>query len=80
MAPRSILSVETVDQVRPQHRNGEVRKLVPADFAATLVTDRGVIYEAKELRRVNQQKCLSHIVRNLKKAKTQRQPFQSSKL
>ena len=59
---------ETVYQVRPQHRNEEVRELVPADFAGTLVTDRGASYEAEELRKVNQQKCLAHILKNLKEA------------
>ena len=57
---------ETVYQIRPQHRNEEVRELVPADFAGTLVTDRGVSYEAEELSGVNQQKCLAHILKNLK--------------
>ena len=63
---------ETVYQVRPQHRNEEVRELVPADFAGTLVTDRGMSYEAEELRGVNQQKCLSHILKNLKEAAVQK--------
>ena len=57
---------ETVYQVRPQHRNEEVRELVPADYTGTLVTDRGVSYEAEELSRVNQQKCLGHILKNSK--------------
>lgn len=56
----------TVYQVRPKHRNEEVRELVPADFAGTLVTDRGFAYEAGELKAVHQQKCLAHILRNLK--------------
>ena len=56
----------TVYQIRPQHRNEEVRELVPSDYAGTLVTDRGVSYEAEELRAVKQQKCLSHLLRNVK--------------
>ena len=59
---------ETVYQVRPQHRNEEVRELVPADYAGTLVTDRGASYEAEELSGVDQQKCLAHILRNLKES------------
>ena len=59
---------ETVYQVRPRHRNEEVREVVPADFAGTLVTDRGASYEAEELGMVNQQKCLAHILKNLKEA------------
>jgi len=56
----------TVYQIRPQHRNEEVRELVPGDYAGTLVTDRGASYEAEELSAVNQQKCLSHLLRNIK--------------
>jgi transposase len=57
----------TVYQIRPQHRNEEVRELVPGDYAGTLVTDRGPSYEAEELSAVNQQKCLSHLLRNIRK-------------
>ena len=39
----------TVYQIRPQHRNQEVRELVPGDYLGTLVTDRGPSYEAKAL-------------------------------
>ena len=56
----------TVCQIRPQHRNQEVRELVPGDYRGTLVTDRGPSYEAGELAGVDQQKCLSHLMRNLK--------------
>jgi len=34
----------TVYQIRPQHRNEEVRELVPGDYVGTLVTDRGASY------------------------------------
>lgn len=54
----------TVYQIRPQHRNEEVRELVPGDFAGTLVCDRGKSYEAEELRSIDQQKCLAHLLRN----------------
>jgi hypothetical protein len=55
----------TVYQVRAQHRNEEVRELVPADYPGTLVTDRGMSYEAAELAAVAQQKCIGHIQRNI---------------
>lgn len=55
----------TVYQIRPQHRNEEVRELVPSDYAGVLVTDRGKSYEARELEEVAQQKCVGHIQRNV---------------
>jgi transposase len=55
----------TVYQIRPQHRNEEVRELIPSDYAGTMSCDRGRSYDAKELRAVKQQKCLSHIQRSL---------------
>lgn len=57
-------STLSVYQVRPQHRNEEVRELIPADFAGTMVCDRGKSYDAEELEEVSQQKCLSHLIRN----------------
>jgi transposase len=56
----------TVYQIRSQHRNQEVRELVPGDYRGTLVTDRGSSYEADELAGVDQQKCLAHLMRNVK--------------
>lgn len=55
----------TVFQIRDQHRNEEVRELVPADFVGVMVTDRGKSYEAEELSDVGQQKCLDHLNRNI---------------
>jgi hypothetical protein len=55
---------ETVFQIRPQHRNEEVREVIPADYAGVMVTDRGKSYAAAELSGVAQQKCLSHLIRN----------------
>jgi transposase len=67
--PAWLMAFETdelaVYQVRPRHRNEEVRELVPADYAGVLVTDRGKSYDAAELARVKQQKCLAHIQRSL---------------
>lgn len=52
-------------QVRAQHRNVEVREIVPGDYEGTMGTDRGRSYDAKELEGVDQQKCIAHIQRNL---------------
>jgi hypothetical protein len=55
----------TVFQIRPRHRNEEVRELIPADYAGVMVTDRGKSYDAEELLNVKQQKCLDHLKENL---------------
>lgn len=55
----------TVFQIRDQHRNEEVRELVPATYAGVMVTDRGPSYEAEELSNVDQQKCLDHLKDNI---------------
>lgn len=55
----------TVFQIRDQHRNEEVRELIPADYAGVMVTDRGKSYEAEELSNVDQQKCLDHLKNNI---------------
>ena len=53
-------------QVRPRHRNEEVREVIGDDFQGVLECDRGKNYEAEELNGVKQQKCLSHLIRNTK--------------
>jgi transposase len=55
----------TVYQVRPRHRNEEVRERIPADYAGVMITDRGTSYDAAELAGVKKQKCLSHVLRSL---------------
>lgn len=55
----------TVYQIRDRHRNEEVRELIASDFPGTLITDRGRSYDAVELARVKQQKCLAHIHRSI---------------
>jgi len=55
----------TVYQVRPRHRNEEVREVVPADYRGVMVADRGTTYDAAELSAVKQQKCLAHVLRSL---------------
>jgi hypothetical protein len=57
--------VATVYQVRPRHRNEEVREQVPADYAGVMITDRGTSYDAAALAGVKKQKCLSHVLRSL---------------
>ena len=53
----------TVYQIRPRHRNEEVRELIPGDYAGVVITDGGRSYDAKALAEVQQQKCLSHLLR-----------------
>src|SRR5512135_2789754 len=48
----------TVFQVRPRHRNEEVREVIGEDYPGVMVTDRGKSYDAKELEQVKQQKCI----------------------
>jgi transposase len=55
----------SVYQIRPRHRNEEVREVIPSDYAGTMVTDRGKSYDAQEFGDVKQQKCLAHIQRSL---------------
>jgi transposase len=55
-----------VYQVRDQHRALEVLEVIPKDYAGVLVTDRFVTYDAKVFNEVKQQKCVAHILKNLK--------------
>jgi hypothetical protein len=57
----------SVYQVRPRHRNEEMREPIPADFAGVMVCDRGRSYDAVELESGAQQKCLAHLIRNAAK-------------
>ncbi len=58
----------TVFQIRQRHRNEEVRELIPADYGGTMTTDRASSYDAEELDAVAQNKCISHLKRNISKA------------
>lgn len=64
-----LMGFETPDavfyQIRERHRNEEVREVIPSGYQGVMGTDRGKSYDAKELLGVKQQKCLSHIQRNL---------------
>ena len=55
----------TVYQVRPRHRNEEVREVIPSDYLGVMVTDRGRSYDSQTLARVRQQKCLAHVLRSI---------------
>jgi hypothetical protein len=73
----------SVYQIRRQHRNEEVRELIPANFAGVMICDRGKSYDAEELNEIEQQKCLAHLIRNaveIAEAKTGRARQFSQKL
>jgi len=55
----------TVYQIRSQHRNEEVREVIPADYGGVLVSDRGKSYDAEALDSTLKQKCLAHLLRNI---------------
>jgi transposase len=55
----------TIYQIRSQHRNEEVREVIPSNYAGVMVSDRGKSYDAEEFNEVEQQKCLGHILRNI---------------
>ena len=60
-----VTDTATVFQVRPRHRNEEVREVIGDAYAGVLVTDRGKSYDAKELEEVKQQKCIPHALRSI---------------
>lgn len=64
-----LMGFETADtrvyQIRPRHRNDEVREVIPGDYDGVMSTDRGVSYDAKAFAAVRQQKCVAHLQRNL---------------
>ncbi len=55
----------TLYQVRPRHRNEEVRELIPADYGGVMVADRGRSYDSRTLSGVRQQKCMAHVIRSV---------------
>lgn len=56
---------QVVYQIRPRHRNQEVREVIGDHYQGTLCTDRGKSYDAQALNDVDQQKCLAHIQRSI---------------
>jgi transposase len=67
--PAYLMAFETdataVYQIRPRHRHEEVQEVIPADYAGVMVTDRGRSYDAQTFDRVDQQKCLAHVLRSI---------------
>ncbi|MDB6135374.1 MAG: Transposase family protein [Verrucomicrobiales bacterium] len=57
-----------VFQLRRRHRDQEVVEMPGACFAGLLGTDRSVSYDAEALDSIEQQKCLSHLLKNLSAA------------
>lgn len=57
--------VLAVFQVRWRHRHQEVLEMLGAAFEGLLGTDRGTSYEAQAMSDIEQQKCLSHLLKNL---------------
>jgi transposase len=68
-----VTDTATVFQVRARHRNEEVREVIGDDYRGTLVTDRGKSYDAQELHRVKQQKCIPHAPRSINEVLETRQ-------
>jgi transposase len=60
-----VTDTATVYQVRRRHRNEEVRERLPADYAGTMITDRGTTYDAAELSAIKRQVCLAHVLRSI---------------
>jgi transposase len=60
-----VTDTATVYQVRRRHRNEEVRERIPADYAGTMITDRGTSYDAAELSAIKRQVCLAHVLRSI---------------
>lgn len=57
--------VLAVYQIRDRHRHQEVLEMLGGDFDGKLGTDRGKSYEAGAFEDLDQQKCLSHLLKNL---------------
>ena len=55
-----------VYQIREQHRAIEVSEIIPSNYTGVLVTDRFVTYDAKLFSSVKQQKCVAHILKNIR--------------
>jgi transposase len=68
-APAYLMAFETdatsVYQIRLRHRHEEVQEVIPVDYAGVMVTDRGRSYDAQAFDRVDQQKCLAHMLRSI---------------
>jgi len=59
-------------QIRYQHRCQEVEEVISRDHQGAVVTDRGSTYRAKCFDNIAMQRCLSHLLKNIKKVEEQK--------
>ncbi|HEU5117227.1 MAG TPA: IS66 family transposase [Isosphaeraceae bacterium] len=64
----------SVYQVRPRHRNEEVREVIGDNFQGVLVCDRGKSYDAEQLSGVKQSKCVPHLLRSVEEVVKKQPP------
>jgi transposase len=55
-----------VYQIREQHRSDEVLEVIPTNFAGVMGCDRFSSYDAKVFDQVRQQKCVAHVLKNIR--------------
>jgi transposase len=55
-----------VFQIRTRHTHKEVLEMIPADYQGVMGTDRFTSYNVPDFAAVKQQKCIFHIIKNLK--------------
>jgi transposase len=55
-----------VYQIRTQHRSNEVLEVIPANFAGMMGCDRFSSYDAKIFDQIKQQKCVAHVLKNIR--------------
>jgi transposase len=55
-----------VYQIRTQHRSNEVLEVIPANFAGVMGCDRFSSYDAKIFDQIKQQKCVAHVLKNIR--------------
>jgi transposase len=55
-----------VYQIREQHRSNEVLEVIPANFAGVMGCDRFSSYDAKIFDQIKQQKCVAHVLKNIR--------------
>jgi transposase len=70
-----------VYQIRSQHRWQEVLEMLGQTFRGLLGTDRGPSYDAYAMGFIQMQKCLSHLLKNIKEAlkdKSQTDPIEKA--
>src|SRR3954451_18062655 len=60
-----VADAATVFQVRPRHRNEEVREVIGDAYAGVLVSNRGKSYDAQELAALKQQNFILHALRSI---------------